>query len=70
MALTEPDGLKVIDDPRRKVVEVYNLKSDPGETRNIFDLEPGRSDRALSELRSFFAVHAYREPGYEPPYKP
>jgi hypothetical protein len=69
-ALMEPDGLKVIDDPRRKVVEAYDLARDPGEMRNVFDLEPGRSGVALAELRSFFAVHAWREPGYEEPYKP
>jgi hypothetical protein len=69
-SLTEPDGLKVIDDPRRKVVEVYDLAQDPGETRNLFDLEPARSDAALAKLRAFFAVHAWREPGYEAPYKP
>jgi sulfatase-like protein len=69
-ALTEPDGLKVIDDPRRKLVEVYDLAQDPGETRNVFDAEPERSDVALAELREFFAVHAWREQGYEAPYKP
>jgi arylsulfatase A-like enzyme len=69
-ALVEPDGLKVIDDPRRKVVEVYDLSADPGETRNVFDLEPARADRALAELRRFFAVHALHEDGYEPQYKP
>jgi arylsulfatase A-like enzyme len=69
-ALTEPDGLKVIDDPRRKLVEVYDLAQDPGETRNVFDAEPERSDAALAELRGFFAAHAWREKGYETPYKP
>jgi arylsulfatase A-like enzyme len=68
-ALTEPDGLKVIEDRRRKVVEVYDLASDPRETRNLFDDEPARSDAALAELRAFFAVHTRREAGYEPPYK-
>jgi hypothetical protein len=68
-ALTEPDGLKVIEDSRRKVVEVYDLGSDPGETRNLFDVEPSRADVALAELRGFFAVHARREGGYEAPYK-
>jgi hypothetical protein len=69
-ALTEPDGLKVIDDPLRKVVEVYDLVTDPGETRNLFDVDPARADPALAELRSFFAVHTRRDGGYEPPYKP
>jgi len=68
-ALTQPDGLKVIEDPRRKVVEVYDLASDPGETRNLFDVAKGRSDAALTELRAFFAVHAFRDENYEPPYK-
>jgi hypothetical protein len=52
-ALREPDGLKVIEDPRRKVVEVYDLAADPGETTNVFDAQPARSDRALAELRGF-----------------
>jgi hypothetical protein len=69
-SLTEPDGLKVIDDPLRKVVEVYDLVADPGETRNLFDVDPARSDRALAELRAFFAVHTRRDGGYEAPYKP
>ena len=68
-ALTRPDGLKVIEDLRRKVVEVYDLTSDPLETRNLFDVDPARSDAALAELRGFFAVHALREGGYEAPYK-
>jgi hypothetical protein len=68
--LREPDGLKVIDDLRRKVVEVYDLAKDPGETINVFDSEPSRSDAALAELREYFAVHAWRQPRYEPPYKP
>lgn len=69
-AFTTPDGLKVIDDPLRKVVEVYDLVADPGETRNLFDVDPVRADPALATLRAFFAVHARREGGYAPPYKP
>ncbi len=68
-ALTLPDGLKVIEDPRRKVVEVYDLTADPGETRNLFDADPARADPALATLRAYFAVHAVKG-GYEPPYKP
>jgi hypothetical protein len=69
-ALTEPDGLKVIEDHRRKLVEVYDLTADPGETRNLFDADPARADAALAELRAFFAVHTRREGGYVTPYKP
>jgi hypothetical protein len=69
-SLKKPNGLKVIDDPRRKVVEVYDLTADPRETRNLYDLEPARSDAILAELRAFFAVHAWKRDGYTPPYKP
>jgi arylsulfatase A-like enzyme len=67
-ALTEPDGLKVIEDPLRKVVEVYDLATDPRETRNVFDVEPARADKALAELRAFSAAHAYSSRGYAAPY--
>jgi arylsulfatase A-like enzyme len=69
-SLTLPDGLKVIEDTRRKTVEVYDLATDPGETRNIFDSEPARSDWALASMRAFFAARTLTEKGYEPPYKP
>ena len=61
----------MIEDSRRKVVEAYDLSSDPGETRNVFDLQPARVDFALAELRAFFACapRGARD-GYRPPYKP
>jgi arylsulfatase A-like enzyme len=69
-ALYMPDGLKVILDTRRETVEVYDLLQDPGETHNLFDEAPSRADPALATLQTFFAVHAYRRPGYRAPYKP
>ncbi|MFO0759078.1 MAG: sulfatase-like hydrolase/transferase [Byssovorax sp.] len=69
-ALTMPDGLKVIDDPRRALVEVYDLVADPGETRNLWGRDPARAEPALAALRAFFAQNALRRPGYEAPYKP
>jgi arylsulfatase A-like enzyme len=68
-ALFRPDGLKVIDDTRLATVEVYDLGSDPGETRNLFDSERERVEPAVAELRAFFARHALRRPGYHPPFK-
>lgn len=62
--------LKVIDDPRRKVVEVFDLAQDPRELRNIFDTDRARSLPALAALRQFFEVHRVRLDGYETPYKP
>jgi len=62
--------LKVIDDPRRKVVEVFDLQHDPRELRNRFDTDRARALPALAALRRFFEVHTLRKDGYEAPYKP
>ena len=69
-ALYVPPNLKVIEDVRRKTVEVYDLSSDPQETRNLFDADRPRAERALALLRTFFAAHTLHEPGYSPVYKP
>ncbi|MCC6551973.1 MAG: sulfatase-like hydrolase/transferase [Polyangiaceae bacterium] len=63
-------GLKVIDDPRRKIVEAYDLERDPGELQNLYDVERARVDPALAALRAFFATHRASKPGYVPMYKP
>jgi arylsulfatase A-like enzyme len=68
-ALYTPDGLKVIEDQRRKFVEVYDLVRDPGELRELFDSEPGRSDEALSTLRAFFSARSLRRGDYQPPFR-
>lgn len=62
--------LKVIDDPRRKVVEVFDLQQDPRELRNLFDTQRERVLPAVAALRRFFDVHRIRRDGYEIPYKP
>jgi hypothetical protein len=67
-AIVTRDGVKVIDDLRRKTVEAYDLVADPGETKNLFGVDP-RGDAALRALRTFFAVHTYSRDGYAPPYK-
>jgi hypothetical protein len=69
-AMVFSDGLKVIEDLRRKTVEVYDLTTDPQELRNLFDKDPARSDFALATLRAFFAAHTRTEGGYVPPWKP
>jgi arylsulfatase A-like enzyme len=68
--LVSADGLVTIEDERRKVVEVYDLTTDPGETRNLFDAEPARADGALATLRAFFAAHTRTQGGYVPPFTP
>jgi arylsulfatase A-like enzyme len=64
------NGLKVIEDARRKTVEAYDLTSDPRELTNLFDTERERVRPGLVALRRFFDVHAFAKPGYETPYKP
>ena len=60
--------LKVIEDDRRKTVEVFDLRADPGELTNLFDVDPERTEPAVAALRAFFRAHAL--PGYTPPFKP
>jgi len=69
-AMYAPNGLKVIEDQRRKTVEVYDLGRDPGETNNLFDQDPARADASLAALRAFFAAHTSKRAGYRPVYKP
>ncbi len=67
-ALILPDGQKVIVDNRMNTVELYDLRTDPGETNSLADDEE-RLSTPLSLLRQFFQVHANRTPGYSPPYR-
>lgn len=69
-ALFERNGLKVIVDERRKVVEAFDLNRDPDELVNLFEREPSRVASAVAALRAFFDVHTYRKNGYTPVYKP
>jgi arylsulfatase A-like enzyme len=69
-SITTPEGLKVIEDLRRKTVEVYDLTSDPGEAHDLFDEGPARAGAALATLRAFFTAHTLRRPGYRPRYEP
>jgi hypothetical protein len=68
-AMWSPDGLKVIVDLRRKVIEAYDLTRDPGETRNLYTVEPERVDAALAMLEAYFAARGVHG-GHHPPYKP
>lgn len=63
------DGLKVIEDTRRKTVEVYDLERDPLESRNLFDRRTPEIERAVARLRAFFDRYTLRTGGYEPPFK-
>jgi arylsulfatase A-like enzyme len=66
-AYITPSGLKLIFDSRRDRVELYDLKSDPGELQNLADVDE-LVQPPLAELLQFFEVHRLRRDGYEPPY--
>lgn len=66
-ALYLDDGLKIIENRKLGIVEVYDLRSDPKEARNIYDEEEHRE--ALGRLRAFFEEHELRKEGYETPYR-
>ena len=51
---------KVIEDQRRKTVELYDLSADPQELVNLADDEPAVLRELLGELHGFFAVHELR----------
>lgn len=65
-SLVYPDGYKAIIDLRRRTEEVYDLRNDPGETRNLVG-ESERAESAIRDLRLFFRAHAL--PNYRPPWR-
>lgn len=68
-ALFRRDGLKVIEDTVRKTVEVFDLRQDPAESRNVYDEERQRLEPPLAELRAFFERYTLRAGGYRAPFK-
>ncbi len=68
-ALYTDQGLKVIEDTLRKTLEVYDLKEDPLELRNLFDKEPRRAHPAVAKLRGFFKTRTLIAEGRSTPYK-
>lgn len=73
--LITPEGMKVIVDNRRKIVEAYDLAEDPGELVDVWDRPPGdpareRARVAAAALVAYYAEREARAPGYAPVYKP
>jgi arylsulfatase A-like enzyme len=62
-----PGGWKVIHNERLDATEVYNLKRDPKELKNLHPL-PELEDEVVL-LHAFFEQHRLRKDGYEPPYR-
>ncbi|MCZ7619544.1 MAG: hypothetical protein M5U32_15060 [Myxococcota bacterium] len=51
------DGIwKLIDDPDRNTVSLYELRSDPGERENVSERHPGQRARLLGELERWRAA--------------
>jgi hypothetical protein len=66
-AMVFPNGIKVIENINRHTIEIYDLRRDPGEKRNLID-ELGSEGRSyVGAMRTFFDAHQLRRPGYTPP---
>jgi arylsulfatase A-like enzyme len=63
-----PDGFKAIRDARRQTLELYDLRQDPGELRNLSDAADLEHEEHVLLLDGFFQVHTFREHGYRVPY--
>lgn len=57
------DGKKVIMNLKRRTVEVYDLKADPGELNNIAEQEDPAVEAAIETTKLFFSVHARQSSG-------
>ncbi len=66
-AFITPQNLKVIWDTRSGRVEVYDLTTDPAETKNLHG-RGSKAARAFEDVEAFFAAHARTKDGYQPPY--
>lgn len=73
-AIVTPDGMKVIVDLRRKVVEAYDLANDQMELDDVWDDGPPatteRARIAAAALGAYYLEREARAPGYRPVYKP
>lgn len=69
-AIIFSDKLKVIRDPRKSTIEIYDLEKDPKESKNLFEDLGERGEDRLGVLDAFFAARTLRRPGYVPPYRP
>ncbi|WAS93528.1 sulfatase-like hydrolase/transferase [Nannocystis punicea] len=57
-ALLLPDGLKILDNRRKRTLEVYDLHADPRETQNLCDDDPAGCDARVGLLRRYLELHA------------
>ena len=67
-ALYFDDGYKLIFDERYKLLELYDLESDPGEHHPLYDETPGAAER-FGLLHLLFDANAFKKPGYSKPFR-
>ncbi|WP_143140928.1 sulfatase-like hydrolase/transferase [Nannocystis exedens] len=56
-ALLLPDGVKILDNRRKRTLEVYDLHADPRETKNLCDGDPAGCDARVGLLRRYLELH-------------
>ncbi len=66
--LVLPDGVKLIRDQRAGTREIYDLKTDPTESRNLYGVDEAMTAR-MPALDAFFETHRIRRKGYQIPYR-
>ena len=64
-----PDRRKLILDLRAGTFEIYDLKTDPTESVNLYDSMGAEGVELMRRLQDFFDVHRIRKPGYKVPYR-
>jgi hypothetical protein len=64
-----PDGFKVIHDTRSHGIEIYDLRTDPGEEHNLYDEGSAESAERLGVLDTFFRAQTLKRPGYQVPFR-
>lgn len=68
-AMVFPNGLKVIRNPKKNTVEIYDLNKDPGELTNLSDQIDLKESNEYRMLKEFFSVHTLKKDGYKPPFR-
>jgi hypothetical protein len=63
------DNFKVIDDPRTRSIEVFDLRLDPRELKNLYDERDPSITSRYDVLRTFFSARTLHRDGYEVPYR-
>ncbi len=69
-AMVFADGYKVIHDRRMGVTELYDLRADAREVRNLVDLLPAEAQMRKGALQKIFRRYELRRPGYTLPFRP